>query len=213
MMPPLRRFFALGLWVCVTATATAIVWAGTSTVAADLTDRPAPLVAHHDVVSALESGGTASQTAPGITTPEANAPAPTGSSDTPGAPNGSPQATPSQPPAAVSPSPGVASPPEPAAPPVTDVPSPPTTQGPQRPTATYATAGGVATVACVDGFFIELVSATPANGYSAKVVSSGPIYVEVHFVRSGRDEPLWAFCVGQPIRAYGGSQIPGRPAR
>jgi len=210
-MPPLRRFFALGLWVCVTAVATAIVWAGTSTVAADLTDRPAPLVAHHDVVSALESGDTGTQTAPGITTPEANASAPA-SPDSSGSAIGAPGATSSPPPPAATPSPGVVSPPEPVAPPVTGAPSPPTTQAPKGPTATYSTAGGMVTVACVNGFFIELVSATPGNGYSAQVVSAGPYYVEVHFVRPGRDEPVWAFCIGQPRRAYGGSQIPGRPA-
>ncbi len=209
-MRPLRRFFALGLWVCVTIAATAIVWAGTSTVAADLTDRPAPLVAHHDVVSALESGDTGTQTAPGITTPEANGPAPPLSPDRSGSAAGSPGTTPPPPPADAL-SPGVVSPLEPVAPPVTEAPSPPTTQGPKGPSATYSTAGGVVTVACVNGFFIDLVSATPTNGFAAQVVSSGPYYVEVHFVRSGRDEPLWAFCVGQPIRAYGGSQIPGRP--
>jgi hypothetical protein len=47
------------------------------------------------------------------------------------------------------------------------------------------------------------------------VASPGPYYVEVHFVRGGQDEPLWAYCLGQPIRAYGGApgpgQTPGRP--
>jgi len=30
-------------------------------------------------------------------------------------------------------------------------------------------------------------------------------------VRAGRDDPLWAYCLGRPVRAYGGAQIPGQP--
>ncbi len=207
-MPPARRFFAVGLWLAVTAAATAIVWAGTSTVAADLTDRPAPLVAHHDVVSALESGTTGAETAPGISTPEANRPAPTVPPDAAGAATGAPAAAVPQSPAAAS-SPDAPAVPGPVAPPATGPTSPPTTQAPPRSTATYSTAGGVVTVACKNSFFIELVSATPTNGYTAKVVNGGPFYVEVHFVRVGRDEPVWAFCAGGvPVQAYGGTQIP-----
>ncbi|HWC12407.1 MAG TPA: hypothetical protein VG455_14450, partial [Acidimicrobiales bacterium] len=97
-------------------------------------------------------------------------------------------------------------------PPTTRAAGPPTTQAPARPTATFSTAGGVVTVGCTGpfNFFAELVSARPSNGYAVRVVSTGPYYVEVHFVRPGRDEPLWAFCVGQPVRAYGGPPQPGQ---
>src|SRR5947209_419700 len=53
---PTRRLFAVGLWLCVTAAATTIVWAGTSTVAADLTDRPAPVVPHCDLLDGRRRG-------------------------------------------------------------------------------------------------------------------------------------------------------------
>ncbi len=44
---------AEGLWLVVTMVSTAIVWTATSTVAAGVTDRPAPVVPHDDVVSQL----------------------------------------------------------------------------------------------------------------------------------------------------------------
>lgn len=200
-----RRLLAVGLWVCVTAAATAIVWAGTSTVAADLTDRPPPVVGHRDVVTALESGDPDDKTAPGITTPGASgttSTVPPARRQSPGTPAGTPAAAP----AAPAPPAGVATTVAPAPPPAPPGPapaSPPTTPAPQRPTATYATTGGVVTVAC-QGFFIDVVSATPAAGYAVDVVTGGPYYIEVHFRRSGRDYPVWAFCLGQPIRAYGG---------
>jgi len=67
-------------------------------------------------------------------------------------------------------------------------------------------------VAC-NGFFIELVSAIPNNGYAVTVVASGPGNVDVRFV--GRDEELSvkAFCFGEPIRYYeqspAANQTPG----
>jgi len=73
--------------------------------------------------------------------------------------------------------------------------------------ATYSAPGGVATVAC-SGVLIELVSASPTNGWAVSVVSGGPYYVEVHFIRGGQDTPIWAFCLNQPIRAYGGPPVP-----
>ena len=204
---PVHRLFAVGLWVVVTASATAIVWAATSTVAADLTDRPAPFVAHSDVVTELESGAPQTETDPGITISAPGAPAPA-------APDRSSPAPATRGPEVAAPAAPAASPPAgtpavpPAVTPTTQPPSPPTTEGPRRPTATYSTAGGVATVAC-DGFLIQLVSATPNNGYAVNVVSGGPYYVEVHFVGRGQDAPLWAFCLNQPIRAYNGPPVPG----
>ena len=209
---PVRRLLAVGLWLGVTALATAIVWAGTSTVAADLTDRPPPAVAHRDVVEALEPGPSDAETEPGITTPRPATPPSTV------APAGrAPAGAPAAPGPATSPSPASQSslaPPAPApAPPTTRPASPPTTSPPQRPTASFSTAGGVVTVACNGPFlfFIDLVSTTPSNGYAVNVVSAGPYYVEVHFVRPGRDEPVWAYCLGRPVRAYGvPRQGPGR---
>ena len=206
---PTRRLFAVGLWLCVTAAATTIVWAGTSTVAADLTDRPAPVVAHGDVVKDLESGSSAARTAPGISAPKPNGPNSTVASAGAGSAVAAPNAPASGPSGSQTPQPGVAAPTPPAAPPTTQPSRPPTTQAPGRPTATYSTAGGVATVVCNSSFFIGLVSATPANGYAVNVGSAGPYYVEVHFVGRGQDYPIWAYCLGQPIRAYGGSSIPG----
>ncbi len=209
---PVRRLLAVGLWLCVTGAATAIEWAGTSTVAADLTDRPPPVVAHRDVVDALQPGEPGAETEPGITTPGARGPAST-------VPSGAPRSaapTADAPAAGASgsatPPPNAAAPAPTTAPPTTRPSSPPTTQAPPRPTATFSTPGGSATVGCTGPFyfFAELVSATPNNGYAVNVVSAGPYYVEVHFVRPGRDEPLWAYCLGQPVRAYGGPPQQGR---
>jgi hypothetical protein len=64
-------------------------------------------------------------------------------------------------------------------------------------------------VACT-GFFIELVSAIPNNGYAVEVVAGGPVNVEVHFLRPGQDLSVKAVCFGQPIRYY--EQTPPRQA-
>lgn len=200
---PGRRLLALGLWLAVTTLATAVVWAGTSTVVADLTDRPAPVVAHQAVVDALQPGPPATNTEPGITSPgpspaatSAVVPEPAGPAGSP-APGGTPGPTTRAPVATPTPTP---------APTTTRPAGPPTTPVRRGPTASYSTAGGVVTVRCTGPFnvLIELVAATPSNGYAVSVASSGPYYVEVHFLRPGRDDPLWAYCVGQPMRAYGG---------
>lgn len=200
-----RRLLAVGLWLLVTGAATAIVWAGTSTVAADLTDRPAPVVDRREVVEALQPGPAEDKTEPGITTPAASRPTTTVSTARPG-PEAGPSYTPVPAPSGSAIQPPTAAAPTPATtPPTTQPASPPVTPPPARPTATYSTAGGVATVACTGpfNFLVELVSATPNNGYAVRVVNPGPYYVEVHFVRPGRVEPLWAYCLGQPMRAYG----------
>jgi hypothetical protein len=193
-----RRFFAFGLWLAVTTAATAMVWMATSIVAAEVTDRPPPAVGHREVVMALQSGQTDAKTDPGIgptgaPTPSTTAP-PSGSAAPPAAPG---QAAPAPAPGPVAP--GVATTAPPAAPPTTSPVSPPTTPPPSKPTATYSTAGGVISVSC-NGYFIDLMSATPANGFAARVITGGPYYVEVHFVRPGRDVPIWAFCMGTPVR-------------
>ena len=188
----LSRVLAVGLWLAVTLASTAMVWAATSIVAADVTDRPPAVVAHEDVVSELASGPTVPTTTTTVrppsttTTVAARSQAPAGPTTT--VARQSPAVT----------VPPVTSPPTPTtvrpAPVVT-----PTTQAPARPTATYATAGGVVRVAC-NGLLIELLSAIPNNGYSVKVPVNGPANVEVHFVKSGQDVEVKAVCFGQPIR-------------
>ena len=197
-----------------------MVWTATSIVAADVTDRPASVVAHQDVVNELESG-------PAVTTPspspaKTNGPAPTAPGPgrapvIPSSPNAPlPPAAPSRTPQAgvtVAPASPPTTSPAPAAAPTPRPTTPPTTRAASRTTATYSTSGGVVRVAC-NGFFINLISAIPANGYSADVVSAGPGTVDVRFVRSGQELSVKAFCYGEPIRYYEQSpprQGPGTP--
>jgi hypothetical protein len=209
-MPSVRPFVAVGLWLGLTASATAIVWAGTSTVAANLTDRPAPVVAHGDVVTALESGAPElAETTPGITAPGAGAPPPNVQSDDSGSTPPSANELASGPSASDSPEPEEAAPPPPETPAPVDPGTPPTTQPPPTgPSETYSTPGGTVTVACENNFFIRLVSASPNPGYETRVGSAGPYTVEVSFVRSGFGSFVSAFCMGQPVRAYSGVGMP-----
>jgi len=71
----------------------------------------------------------------------------------------------------------------------------------------------VVTVTCNNYFFIQLLSATPSNGYSVNVVTPGPGFVEVHFVRDGQDVAVRAFCLGEPTRIYDGFSTPQRGQR
>lgn len=205
---PLNRLFAIGLWLAATLGSTAVVWTATSAVAADVTDRPARVLAHDEVVSEVESGGQ-DTTSPTTTTTPATVASP------------STIPTGGQGPVAVRPSPPVASAPpprgpqpgtesEPVPPPATDAavpgarpdPRPTSPPAPQpRPTATYSTPGGVVRVAC-SGVFIELMSAIPTSGYEVDVVSGGPGNVDVRFVGPGQDHSVKAVCFGQPIRYY-----------
>jgi cytoskeletal protein RodZ len=190
-----------GLWLVVTMVSTAIVWTATSTVAADVTDRPAPVVPHRDVVSQLQSS-------PPEPRPPTTATRPSTSTTRPRTtvPRNAPVTAPPTTQPALSPPPAstttVA-----AAPTAT---APPTTQVPLRPTATYSTAGGVVRVSC-DGFFIRLLSATPTDGYRVIVTAGGPVNVEVHFVRFSQDVSVKVICFGQPIRYYEDSP-PTRPS-
>lgn len=192
----LSRVFAVGLWLTVTVASTAMVWAATSIVAADVTDRPPAVIPHEEVVSALASDTTVPATAPATTTtlrppattttvvPRGQSPAPTGSTTSVPRPPGVTVPTPA-------PTPTIA-PPRPTTPT-----APPTTQ-PALPTATYATVGGVVRVSC-DGLLIKLISAIPNNGYSVRIPVNGPVNVEVHFIRSGEDVTVKSVCFGQPI--------------
>jgi hypothetical protein len=207
-----RRLFGAALWLVTTAAATAMVWAATSVVAADVTDRPAPVVAHRDVVNAL-TGSAAGIAAPAVTTSLPNGP--TTLPTTPAAgppPVTGPGRTPVQtfpPSTAPLPFPTVttATTVKPASP--TTRPGPTTTPAPQV-TATYATEGGVVTVACTGPSTIRLVSASPADGFLVFVVSGGPQYVGVDFHSATADVSVGAVCFfGQPFRTNTQGRPPG----
>ncbi len=66
-------------------------------------------------------------------------------------------------------------------------------------TATFSSTGGTATVSC-QGSVISLVSASPANGYTLAVRSSGPDTVDVDFNAQTRVSNVRARCSnGQPV--------------
>jgi hypothetical protein len=183
------------MWVGVTAVSTAMVWTATSIVASDVTDRPAPIVAHRDVVSQLASGASAPTTTTSTTIRR-----PTTTTTTTRPPSKSPTTT------ARAGSGVPTTVPHPAAttvlPPATAPPTTATTVASPA-TATFSTAGGVVRVACSGGIFINLVSAIPANGFAVKVNAAGPANVDVHFVGDGQDLSVKAVCFGQPIRYTG----------
>ena len=182
------RLVSVGLWLLATLVSTAIVWTATSTVAADVTDRPAPVVPRRDVVSALAT------VPPTTTTTTLRATTTTTRVVRTTVARNAPTTAPAPPTT------------RPAAPATTVAPPPPatttTTKAPSGPTATYPTAGGVVRVAC-DGLLIRLVSATPADGWSAVVVDRGPVTVEVHFLRFAQIATVKAVCFNQPIRYFG----------
>jgi len=188
------------MWLGVTAVSTGMVWAATSIVASDVTDRPAPVVAHRDVVNQRASG--AAGPAPASTTsttvrrpPPTTTTRPAPATTTPRAGSGTSTTVAHT----------VA--PTPTAPPTT-VPATTTTVASPA-TATFSTAGGSVRVACSNTVFITLVSAIPANGYAVIVYAAGPANVDVHFVGQGQDLSVKAVCFGQPFR-YTGS-FPGSP--
>lgn len=195
-----QGFVGTALWLTATVASTAIVWTASSTVADDVTDRPAAAIARNEVVSQLESGSVEAQPTTTARPAAPNSPPTTARSPelAPPGPVASPQ--PESPPASPS-----AAPPAPSttvAVRATTTTTRPAAEPAVRQTATYSTSGGIVRVACEGFFFIQLISATPANGYSAIVVSRGPANVEVHFVRFGQDHSVKAICLGQPIRYY-----------
>ncbi len=233
----LPRLFAAGLWLVVTVASTAVVWAATSIVAADVMERPVSVIAHRDVVSELKSGSSAANptsisTAPATNGSTSTTPSPDGRS-VPGSPpapvptapmSPAPKPVPgsqaSQPgaPSPLSPQPGVAAAPSspfisvttaPSASPSNHPESPPITQPPYSPAVTYSTSGGAVRVAC-SGSSINLISAIPSNGYAVNVVADGPANVDVRFMGSGPEQSVQAGCLsGQPFR-YSGHGPPGR---
>jgi hypothetical protein len=67
--------------------------------------------------------------------------------------------------------------------------------------ATFSTQGGTVTVSC-QGSTISLVSASPADGYTLAVRSSGPQFVDVDFNGQPSGSAVRAYCNrnGQPTR-------------
>lgn len=213
----MRRLIAGWVWLLATVAATVMVWSAVSVVAADVTDRPAPVVAHRDVVSALHSAATAPPTStapnehgangsivPSGTTvvhpPSTKAAAPAGGSVRPFTPFTAPPTT-AAPRLSVTPTTKVVPHPTPTTT-TTAVPSP------QDPSATYSTPGGVATVAC-HGNEIRLVSAAANDGFTTTVVTGGPQFVVVHFDGTDQNSAVNAACLfGRPFAGPAGSPGP-----
>lgn len=193
-----RRLIASGTWLATTAAATALVWAATSVVVADVTDRPAAVLPHREVVIALQTGSPAADTAPAVTvapTPTTTVPRPAPDQDRPAQPLIPDSGPTSVPPPTVPPPPPTPPPTNP--PPVN--PAAPAQPSP-NPVATYSTAGGTVTVAC-SGYFIRLISATPTDGYAVDVLDRGPATVDVHFTGRGQEIQVRVVCLGGgPIR-------------
>lgn len=193
----MRRSFAFGLWLAVTLTATAIVWTAVGVVAADVTDRPAPVVAHRDVVVALADSSPVPPTA--RTTTTTVKPVPTSPPAAARATTVAPRSSTTLPPFAPF-VPGVTTT---KVPPTTIKPvvvPPPTTQ-PPTPTTSYSTRGGVVTVACTSPFTVRLVSATPNDGFLVIVANAGPGQVEVNFLSRSQALKVSAVCFfGKPVK-------------
>jgi hypothetical protein len=177
------------------------VWAAVSVVAADVTDRPAPVVAHHDVVVALNGGtpvDSTTSTAPArpsvpvVPSSVASRPATTVSGG-----RSIPSTTPVVTTTTTVPPPVTTSTTNPPAHPV---PAPTTTAPAVGGTATYSNDGGVVSVACTSFDTIRLVAALPNDGFQAVVLTPGPLFVQVNFVGQGRNLPVSALCLfGQPF--------------
>lgn len=207
----MRRSLAAGIWLALTVTATLIVWTAVSVVAADVTDRPAPVVAHRDVVVALQAGSdhpsttTTSTAVPRPVIPTTS-PLPAIAPPTTVAARGGPTTT-----AAAQPTPTT----------VARVTT--TTKAPVRPvtptttvlppgTATYSTGGGIVAVACTGFNSIRLVAALPNDGFQAVVISGGPFGVQVSFVAPGRNISVSAACFfSQPFEYTRGQTPPSGP--
>jgi len=193
-----------------TIAATLIVWEAVSFVAADVTDRPAPVVGQHDVVVALKNGSSTTITTitvptivpPPATTPTTKATATTRPSTAPGR-----GITATSIPAPTSTT-------RPVSPPTTKPPghpvAPTTTTAPTGATATFSTKGGSVAVACTSFSTIRLVAALPNDGYQVFLVSGGPSFVDVNFIGGGNNYALAMVCFfGQPIQFVKGHTPPG----
>ncbi len=200
----MRRSLAAGIWLALTVSATLIVWAAVSVVAADVTDRPAPVVAHHDVVVALNGGAPIETTSITTVPVPARATAPVSPTSAAGRPTTTVPGSRTVPTTA----PVLGSTTTTTRPPVTSTTKPPghpvpttTTTAPAvGGTATYSNDGGTVAVACTSFNTIRLVAALPNDGFQAVVTTPGPLFVQVNFVGQGRNLPISGFCFfGQPF--------------
>lgn len=212
----MRRFLAAGIWLALTVTATVIVWTAVSYVAANVTERPGPVVPHQQVALALQAG-SAQEAAPTTTTTTVAAHSRPPSSTLPSNPVGSPT-TVSAPTTTTPTTVPVETPPTTAPTTATTKPAQPvTTTTALAPivggTAAYSTDGGIVGVGCTSFETIRLLAALPADGYRAAVFSGGPHYVAVDFLGNGRSIAVGSACVfGQPFEYTEGSGPPGPPS-
>jgi hypothetical protein len=197
-----RRSIAAGIWLALTVTATLIVWAAVSVVAADVTDRPAPVVAHRDVVVALQAGSGETTTTDTTTTAVPRA-APAATTVAPRVATAT--TTPERTVVTIAPPVGQAT--TTTAPRATTTTTKPPVHPPTTPpfaggTATYSTAGGVVAVGCTGPSSIRLIAALPADGYQALVTPGGTLFVQVNFVSPARTVSVSAVCFfGQPFES------------
>lgn len=95
----------------------------------------------------------------------------------------------------------------------TTAPPPAVTRAPADQGATYATQGGFVTVRC-RGNAIQLVSATPRDGWRLDVKDTGPERVRVRFIGTDRYVELFAVCKdGVPTRFSRNEPIDDNPPR
>ena len=206
----MQRYLAAGIWLVLTIAATSIVWEAVSLVAADVTDRPAPVVASHDVAAALHAAGSTTTVAATTPPPPPPTTAPTQTTRPPTAAPTTLSNTVARPPATTlptfTPSPTTVPVHATTVPATTPPTAPPTTSGA---TATYSTPGGVALVACTGPASIRLVAALAADGYQAVVVSGGPNFVALSFIGQGKNYPVGAACAfGQPYQFKNNQTFP-----
>jgi hypothetical protein len=169
------------------------------------------VVAHRDVVVALQAGSdhpsttTTSTAVPRPATPATSPPATSPPPTTVVVAGGGPTTTvaPRLTPTTVS---HVTTTTKPPARPV-----PTTTVAPPG-TATYSTGGGIVAVACTGFNSIRLVAALPNDGFQAIVVSGGPFGVQVGFHAPGRNISVSAACFfNQPFEYTQGQAPPSGP--
>lgn len=135
-----------------------------------------------EVAAALASArATAASATPGPTT---STPTPTAPSATP-----SPTPTPSQAPTSSAPS---TPPPDPTTDPA---PAPPTAVA-----ATWSVTGGTVAAACTASA-ISLLYATPQDGWTIEIGSTGPEHLEIELTRAEQETTVRAVCVdGSPVQ-------------
>jgi hypothetical protein len=209
---PRQRFLLFASWVVTTMLATLVSAAGVSIVTRDVTDDHRPALGRADVVALLAAPAATGPTTTAAPPVESAAPASSAAApETTAAP-----AVPSTTTAPVAPS---TTKPPPTTPAATTVPP---LAGAVA--ATYSSAGGTITVACL-GDVIALASARPNDGYRLLVLAEGPEWVQVRFAADGADhgDELAAGCWnGEPFPAgddprsgpgrdgHGGSDRDGR---